>query len=74
MEYLLNQEILQILHRVQSTIETVLRRNKPDGSGKHPWKAEATEGEKNVPDSVITGWYKSVYEPTFTAKSAETGK
>ena len=57
------------------TIEgTVLRRNKPDGSGKHPWKAEATEGEKNVPDSVITGWYKSVYEPTFTAKSAETGK
>ena len=34
----------------------------------------ATEGEKNVPDSVITGWYKSVYEPTFTAKPAETGK
>lgn len=57
------------------TIEgTVLRRNKPDGNGKHPWKAEATEGEKNVPDSVITGWYKSVYEPTFTAKPAETGK
>ncbi|WP_455623954.1 hypothetical protein [Parabacteroides sp.] len=28
MEYLLNQEILQILHRVQSTIETILRRNK----------------------------------------------
>lgn len=57
------------------TIEgTVLRRNKPDGNGKHPWKAEATEGEKNVPDSVITGWYKSVYEPTFTAKLAETGK
>ena len=57
------------------TIEgTVLRRNKPDGSGKHPWKAEATEGEKNVPDSVITGWYKSVYEPTFTVKPAETGK
>ena len=35
---------------------------------------KATEGEKNVPDSVITGWYKSVYEPTFTAKPAETGK
>ena len=59
----------------RSTIEgTVLRRNKPDANGKHPWKAEATEGEKNVPDSVITGWYKSVYEPTFTAKPAETGK
>lgn len=32
MEYLLNQEILQILHRVQSAIETVLRRNKPISS------------------------------------------
>lgn len=32
MEYLLNQEILQILHGVQSTIETVLRRNKPISS------------------------------------------
>ena len=32
MEYLLNQEILQILHRVQSTIETVFRRNKPISS------------------------------------------
>ena len=32
MEYLLNQEILQILHRVQSIIETVLRRNKPISS------------------------------------------
>ena len=29
------------------TIEgTVLRRNKPDSNGKHPWKAEATEGNK----------------------------
>ena len=57
-----------------TTEGTVLRRNKPDGGGKHPWKAEVTEGEKDVPDSVITGWYKSVYEPTFTAKPAETGK
>ena len=49
------------------TIEgTVLRRNKPDSSGKHPWKAEVTEGEKNVPASVITEWYKNVYEPTYS--------
>ena len=49
------------------TIEgTVLRRNKPDGSGKHPWKAEVTEGEKNVPTSVVTEWYKNVYEPTYS--------
>lgn len=49
------------------TIEgTVLRRNKLDGNGKHPWKAEVTEGETDVPASVITGWYTQVYEPTFT--------
>ncbi len=55
------------------TIEgTVLRRNKPDGSGKHPWKAEVTEGEKDVPASVVTDWYKSVYEPAYAATLPET--
>ena len=55
------------------TIEgTVLRRNNPDGSGKHPWKAEVTEGEKDVPASVVTDWYKSVYEPTYAATLPET--
>lgn len=55
------------------TIEgTVLRRNKPDGSGKHPWKAEVTEGEKDVPSSVVTDWYKSVYEPAYAATLPET--
>ena len=53
------------------TIEgTVLRRNKLDGNGKHPWKAEVTEGEADVPASVITGWYTQVYEPTFTGGNA----
>jgi phi13 family phage major tail protein len=48
------------------TIEgTILRRNKLDGNGKHPWKAEANEDDVNVPVSVITGWYAQVYEPTF---------
>lgn len=48
------------------TIEgTVLRRNKLDGQGKHPWKAEVNEDDINVPASVITGWYTEVYEPTF---------
>lgn len=55
------------------TIEgTVLRRNKPDGSGKHPWKAEVTEGEKDVPTSVVTDWYKSVYEPAYAITPPET--
>lgn len=49
------------------TIEgTILRRNKPDSEGRHPWKAEVTEGEPGVETSVITNWYDSVYEPVFT--------
>ena len=49
------------------TIEgTVLRRNKQDTSGKHPWKAEVTEGDKDVPASVISSWYTEVYEPDYT--------
>ena len=51
------------------TIEgTVLRRNKPDTSGKHPWKAEVTEGDTGVDASVISGWYNTVYEPAFAEK------
>ncbi|WMJ87792.1 major tail protein [Anaerocolumna sp. MB42-C2] len=49
------------------TIEgTVMRRNKLDGNGKHPWKAEVTEGDAGVPALVITGWYTQVYEPVYT--------
>lgn len=52
---------------------TVLCRNKPDASGKHPWKAEVTEGDKGVTETVIADWYKSVYEPTYEAGSAQAG-
>ena len=49
------------------TIEgTIFRRNKPDASGKHPWKAEVTEGETSVTATTITNWYKQVYEPIYT--------
>ena len=48
------------------TIEgTILRRNKVDGKGKHPWKAEVTEGDTTVSADTITNWYKEVYEPSF---------
>ena len=48
------------------TIEgTVYRRNKVDGAGKHPWKAEVTEGDTGVSTETISGWYSAVYEPTF---------
>jgi phi13 family phage major tail protein len=50
------------------TIEgTVIRRNKVDGNGKHPWKAEANEDDTSLPTSVITSWYTQVYEPLFAA-------
>lgn len=56
------------------TIEgTVMRRNKLDGMGKHPWKAEATEGSEGVSAETITGWFGQVYEPTYTAEPPSGG-
>ena len=50
------------------TIEgTILRRNKPDAKGAHPWKAEVTEGDATVTAATISNWYKTVYEPTYAA-------
>ena len=50
------------------TIEgTIFRRNKIDGQGMHPWKAEVNEDDASVPAATITGWYTQVYEPTFAA-------
>lgn len=50
------------------TIEgTILRRNKADSKGNHPWKAEITEGDAGVTNATITNWYASVYEPHFGA-------
>lgn len=46
------------------TIEgTIMRRNREDIFGKHPWKAEVTEGAEGVAQSVIDNWYSEVYEP-----------
>ena len=58
---------------------TVLCRNKVDTSGKHPWKAEVTEGDAGVSATIINDWYNSVYEPlydtttTTTTASAQAG-
>lgn len=55
------------------TIEgTIMRRNKADTKGNHPWKAELTEGDTGVNATSIANWYKTVYEPTYTAESAST--
>jgi phi13 family phage major tail protein len=52
------------------TIEgTVMRRNKVDGNDNHPWKAEADQDDTDIEPSVISGWYTSVYEPSFAASA-----
>jgi phi13 family phage major tail protein len=49
------------------TIEgTIMRRNKLDGMGKHPWKAEVTEGDPGVSATTISEWFSEVYEPVYT--------
>ncbi len=48
------------------TIEgTVTRRNKVDAKGKHPWKAEVTEGDTTVTADTISRWFTEVYEPAY---------
>lgn len=44
---------------------TVIRRNKADKLGKHPWKAEISEDDAGVASDTISGWYTQVYEPTY---------
>ena len=49
------------------TIEgTVMRRNKVDDSGKHPWKAEVTEGDNTLATATIENWFSTVYEPSYS--------
>lgn len=47
----------------------VLRRNRPDAQGKHPWKAEVSEDDTGISIETITNWYQTVYEPTFAASA-----
>ena len=55
------------------TIEgSIMRRNKPDAKNKHPWKAEVTEGDTGINESVLTDWFKNVYEPSFETASGES--
>ncbi|MBO4506894.1 MAG: cadherin-like beta sandwich domain-containing protein [Lachnospiraceae bacterium] len=44
---------------------TVMRRNKADGAGNHPWKVEVTDGVTGVSATTITNWFNSVYEPSY---------
>ena len=51
---------------------TVMRRNKLDGRGKHPWKTEVTEGDQGVSAEVIKDWFKEVYEPVYPQSPQST--
>ena len=54
------------------TIEgTIFQRVKPDGKGKHPWRAEVEEDGTN--STVINAWYTAVYEPTYTTPVVSGG-
>lgn len=49
------------------TIEgTIMRRNKVDAGGKHPWKTQVDEDDTGVVAETITDWFKTVYEPVYT--------
>ena len=50
---------------------TVTRRNKVDGQGKHPWKAEVSEDDADISPTIISNWYQEVYEPSYTAAGGE---
>ena len=48
------------------TIEgTVMRRNKTDDMGRHPWKAETSEDDQGYNSEIISEWFNSVYEPAM---------
>lgn len=56
-----------ITFNTPSIVGTVMRRNKADSKGGHPWKVDAVEGAAGVDQTVIDGWYTAVYEPDYTA-------
>ncbi|MBQ3265063.1 MAG: cadherin-like beta sandwich domain-containing protein [Ruminococcus sp.] len=45
---------------------TIMRRNKIDNNGNHPWKAEVMEGETGVVQTAVNNWFNEVYEPVYT--------
>ena len=61
-----------ITFNTPSIVGTIMRRNKADSKGRHPWKAEVTEGDNSVSDAVINGWYEDVYEPDYTAAQSNS--
>ena len=58
----------------EKTDEIIPEVLKAGAEGTHPWKAEVTEGDTGVPESVIADWYKSVYEPAYATSEPDTNE
>lgn len=50
----------------------IMARVRPDTKGKHPWKAEVTEGESAKSENAIKTWFDSVYGGTAVTEPAKT--
>lgn len=45
----------------------ILRRNKLDSLGKHPWRVQADQDNPVIPNLVLANWFSAVYEPDYTS-------
>jgi phi13 family phage major tail protein len=52
---------------------TVMRRNKLDERGRHPWKCEVDEDDAGVAADTVNGWYTTVYEPSYSGGTGGGG-
>ena len=50
---------------VTKSIEGTFMRRVTTVNGKHPWKATVDSDDNGVPQSTITGWFSTVYEPEY---------
>lgn len=49
-----------------SLVGTVMRKNKPDSDGEHPFMRYLADGEPGAVQSAVDGWFDSVYEPDYS--------
>lgn len=49
-----------------SLVGTVMRRNKPDSDGDHPFMHYLADGEPGAVQSAVDGWFDAVYEPDYS--------
>ena len=48
-----------------------MRRNKVDGKGRHPWKAEVSEDDSGVNTTTIGNWYKEGLRACLYSRSVK---